>query len=81
MGSDKIHKDAVRGMCEGERIVVNARSVVFTIPLLPREADGRADESGGKSECYHGCDLEIDDSPHNLSETLFRKDLEEKQQE
>ena len=79
--SDKVDKDAVCGMCEGEGVVVDAFPSVFTIPLLPREADRRAYESGGETERYHGCNLNVDDSPHNLSEALFREDLEEEEQE
>jgi hypothetical protein len=51
--SDKVNKDAMRSVCKSQRIVVDAFPSMFSIPLLPRKADRRADEGGSETERYH----------------------------
>ena len=68
--------------CVGERqcIIINAHSLVLAIPLFPSKADRRADKGSCKAKCDHGCNLNVDDGPHGLSESFLWEDLQKEEQ-
>lgn len=78
---DKVEEDAEGGVRKGQRVVVQAPAVVLTVPLLPGEADRRADKSCGDGESNGGCQTEENDGPYDATEALLGEDLQVKEQE
>ena len=68
--------------CVGERqcIVVDAHPLMLAVPLFPSKADRCANKRSCKAECDHGCNLNVDDGPHGLSESFLWEDLQEEEQ-
>lgn len=78
---DEVHEYGMCGVRERKSVVIDALSDVFPIPLLPCEADRRTNKRGGETERYHRRNLEVDDGPYDLPETLLWEDLKEEEQE
>lgn len=77
----EVHKDRMRGMSEGKRIVVDALPGVRSVPLLPRKADRRADKGGCETKSDHRCNLQVNNGPNDLPEAPCRENLEVEKQE